>query len=189
MVMPRRRPLPWPDRIRGWLWPRSGWRRAGSYLVKRIHRLPGSPHSIAAGLACGVAVSFLPLIGLHLLGALALAWLLRGSLLAAAIGSLVGNPWTLPLMLASDYRLGTFMLGWPQLRLAGLSWEGVAEDFWLVFWPMLVGAVPLAVLTGLASYAVLRPLIGRVQERRRRRIARGPAIGDFDRQDVVEIHQ
>lgn len=176
MVMARRHPRPLLIRMRGWIWPHIGWRRAGRYMLKRLHRLPGTPHSIAAGLASGIAVSFAPLIGLHLLGALALCWLVRGNYLAGAIGSLVGNPWTLPFMFATDYRLGSYLLGRPSLGLhllAELSWSRLLDDLWLVLWPMLVGALPLAVLCGLASYAVLLPLVARIQERRRQRIARG----------------
>ena len=35
----------------------------GTYLVKRVTRLSGTPHSIAAGAACGVAISFTPFLG------------------------------------------------------------------------------------------------------------------------------
>lgn len=174
MVMPRRHPLPLLARIRGMVWPHSGWRRAGSYILHRLHRLPGTPHGIAAGLASGIGISFMPLIGLHLLGAFALSWLLRGNYLAAAIGSLIGNPWTLPFMLATDYRLGCYLLGQPAVRLdwfADLSWSGLLDNLWLVFWPMLVGGAPLAIISGLGSYLLLVPLVARIQQRRRRRIA------------------
>src|SRR3954466_14909248 len=59
-------------RLGGWLWPRAGWRRAGSYLLMRLRRLPGTPHAIAAGLATGVAGGLTPFLGLHLPLALAL---------------------------------------------------------------------------------------------------------------------
>jgi uncharacterized protein (DUF2062 family) len=175
MVLARRQPPSLPVRIRGWLWPHIGWRRAGRYLLHRLHRLPGTPHSIAAGLGAGIAMAFLPLIGLHTVGALALCWMVRGNYLAAVIGSLIGNPWTLPFMLASAYRLGCYLLGVPVLGLDSLaepSWRAIRHDLWLVFWPMLVGAIPLGVAGGLASYAVLLPLVARLQQHRRQRIGR-----------------
>jgi hypothetical protein len=176
MVMARRHPLPLLVRVRGWIWPHIGWRRAGRYVMRRLHRLPGTPHSIAAGAASGIAISFIPLIGFHLLGAFALCWLFRGNYLAGVIGSLVGNPWTLPFLFASDYRLGSYLLGRPSFGLhllAELSWSRLVDELWLIFWPMLIGAFPLAIVSGLASYFVLVPLVARVQERRRQRIARG----------------
>ena len=92
MILGRRDPLGLLKRLRGWLWPRTGWRRAGHYLVTRVKRMPGTPRGIAAGVATGVAVSLTPFVGLHLLLALGLAYLAGGNLLAAALGTLVGNP-------------------------------------------------------------------------------------------------
>src|SRR4051794_41561690 len=92
-------------RLRGWLWPRAGWRRAGRYLLARIKHLPGTPHAIAAGLATGAAVSLTPFLGLHVLLALGLARLTGSNLLAAGLGTLAGNPWALPLIWTATYRL------------------------------------------------------------------------------------
>ena len=69
------------------IWPRAGWRRTLIYLRHRIQRLPGTPYVIAGGLACGVAVSFTPFIGLHFILAAVLAWVLRTSIIASAIGA------------------------------------------------------------------------------------------------------
>src|SRR3954453_3887288 len=98
-------------RLRGWLWPRAGWRRAGRYLLMRIKRLPGTPHTIAAGLATGVAVSLTPFLGLHVLLALGLAWLTGSNMLAAGLGTPAGNPGPLPLIWTVTYRLGCLVLG------------------------------------------------------------------------------
>jgi uncharacterized protein (DUF2062 family) len=83
----------------------------GTYLVKRVTRLSGTPHSIAAGAACGVAMAFTPFVGFHLIGALLLSWLVRGNYIAAAVGTLLGNPWTFPLILVVTYQLGNVLLG------------------------------------------------------------------------------
>ena len=175
MVMARRQPLPFLARLRNLVWPQSGWRRAGRYLMMRLHRLPGTPHSIAMGLACGIAVSFLPLVGFHVVGALAITWLCRGNYLAAAIGTLAGNPWTLPLMFAGDYRLGSFIMGTPALDLHAGSLHSALDGLWHLFWPTIICSLPLAILSGVGSYFLFRPLIARVQQRRRRRIARRDA--------------
>ncbi|HMR30325.1 MAG TPA: DUF2062 domain-containing protein [Geminicoccaceae bacterium] len=171
MVMARREARPLLARLRNLVWPAIGWRRTGRYLMMRLHRLSGTPHSIALGLACGISVSFLPLVGFHILGALALCWLCRGNLVAAAIGTLAGNPWTLPLMFAGDYRLGSLLIGTPAVELGAGSLHSMLDGLWHLFWPTLVGSVPLAVLSALGSYSLSRPLIARVQQRRRRRIA------------------
>ena len=86
----RRIPHGWYRRIRDFFWPRSGWRRSSTYVAHRIGRLPGTSYSIAAGFACGAAVSFTPLIGFHFALAALLALLVRGNLLASALGTAVG---------------------------------------------------------------------------------------------------
>ena len=113
MILGRRLPQSIGQRLRGWLWPQNGWRRAGRYLLWRIRRMPGTPHAVAAGFAAGAAMSMTPFLGGHLLLAFGLAYLTGGNLLAAALGTLVGNPWVLPLILAIAYRLGCLALGQP----------------------------------------------------------------------------
>ena len=83
----RRTPLTILSQIRSVVWPERGFRRLFSYLFQRVVRLPGTSGSIAIGVASGVAASFLPFIGLHFLIAALLALLLRGNVLASAIGT------------------------------------------------------------------------------------------------------
>ena len=99
------------QRFRVHLWPRRSFGRSGQYFWKRILRLRATPHAIAAGVAAGVFAAFLPFLGLHILIAAALAWLLRGNMLAAALGTAaVGNPLTFPLIWAATYAGGRFLL-------------------------------------------------------------------------------
>jgi len=161
--------------LAGWLWPRAGWRRAGSYLLMRLKRLPGTPHAIAAGLATGVAVGLTPFLGLHLPLALALAWLTGGNLLAAGLGTLVSNPWTLPLIWASTYRLGCLLLGRAPHGLhllADLRPKALLGEVGLLLWPMTVGAAPLAAAAWAATYLLTVRAVAAVREERRRRLER-----------------
>ena len=107
----RRKNMTILQRSREFVWPRMGWLRAGTYIRHRVARLPGSPYSIAAGLACGAAVSFTPFIGLHFVLAALIAWLIGGNLIASAIGTVVGNPWTFPFVWWGTLRLGELILG------------------------------------------------------------------------------
>jgi uncharacterized protein (DUF2062 family) len=144
----------------------------GTYLVRRATRLAGTPHSIAAGAACGVAISFTPLIGLHLLGAFLLCLLVRGNYLAAAAGTLVGNPWTFPFIWVATYQLGHALMGSPPAQLEPVQHWDLATfvvKVEAVFWPMLVGSLPVAVLAGLATYFPLVRMVAAYQQARARR--------------------
>jgi uncharacterized protein (DUF2062 family) len=169
-VFRRRHPIPLWRRLRGWLWPQIGWRRLGIYLVKRITRLPGTPHSNAAGFACGTAISVTPFIGLHTLLSVLLSFVVRGNYLAAMAGTLVGNPWTFPVIWLATYQVGHYLLGSTPSRAAP---EPELTNRWheirALIWPMTVGGVPLGALAGLAIYFPLVRLVAAYQEARRRR--------------------
>ena len=67
---------------RNFLWPRIGWNRSTKYVIHRVSRLRGTPYALAAGFACGAAISFTPFVGLHFLLSAALAWLIRANIIA-----------------------------------------------------------------------------------------------------------
>ena len=72
--------------------------RSIKFLKYKIFRIRDLPESIAIGLAWGAAVSFTPLLGFHILICFLGTFLMRGNLLAAAAGTIVGNPWTFPII-------------------------------------------------------------------------------------------
>ncbi len=79
----------------------------------RLARIPGTPYAIAAGFACGAAVSFTPFLGLHFLLAAILAWIIGANIFTSAMGTAIGNPWTFPAILPATYYLGCWLLGMP----------------------------------------------------------------------------
>jgi len=185
----RRDQLSWPVRIRDFMWPRIGWGRTVTYYWHRLKRIPGTPSSIAAGFACGLAASMTPAVGTHTLVAMALAYSMRGSLIASVIGTLVINPWTAPPVWFSTYYTGAVILGWDEYGHAGVSdfidmFVGLSQavvqvDVGLfitkvtpIFWPMMVGSLPVAVVVGFGSYFALEPVLRRLQERRAQKMAK-----------------
>ncbi len=99
----------WGNKVLPLLWPKRGFGRVWRFIMLKLSRLRATPHAIALGFAAGAAVSFTPLIGLHILLAIAIAFAFRGSLLAAALGTLVGNPATFPAIFALSYGVGTLI--------------------------------------------------------------------------------
>jgi uncharacterized protein (DUF2062 family) len=168
----RRHPLPIHQRAGGWLWPRIGWRRSGAYVAHRLRRLPGTPYRIAAGFASGAAVSFTPFIGLHFVLAALLALVVRGNLLAAAIGTVVGNPWTFPLIWLWTYTLGSWIMGDSGLTVLpeNLSFHHFVDRPLEVFLPMVVGGIPTAVIAWFVFFWPLQSTVAEYQKARRRRL-------------------
>jgi uncharacterized protein len=96
MVFKRRKKLSYGRWIAEAFYPRSGWKRAASYIWHRLRRLPDTPHKIARGVGIGVFISFTPFFGFHFVAAVLLSLLIRGNALAALLATFFGNPITCP---------------------------------------------------------------------------------------------
>ena len=177
-------------------WPRGGWRRASSYIMHRLRRLPDSPERIARGRFAGVFVSFTPLFGLHFLAAAAIALMYRGNILAALLATFVGNPITFPIFATMSLETGYWLLGADhRLPLAAVMpafgdasaqfsrnlirllhgeqtfWGPLQLFFNKVYLPYLVGAIIPGTIVGLMFQYASLPLIRAYQRLRNRKTA------------------
>ena len=196
MIFKRReRPSPY-TRVREVLAPRKGWWRGFEYVNKRMRRLPDSPHRIALGFACGTFASFTPFFGFHFILAAIIAWLVRGNIVAALLGTAVGNPLTFPLISATALWFGGWLM---RLGHRGDDFESITHDFaeglnaiwgmvknWFgygpstlhglseffhgIFLPYLIGGIVPGVAAAVVSYFIIGPLVAAYQERRRRKL-------------------
>jgi uncharacterized protein len=173
MIFKRRDKPPFWDRLRETMYPRKGFWRGMDYIRKRLHRLPDSPHRIALGFACGAFASFTPFFGFHIVLAAALGLLVRGNILAAVFGTIVGNPISFPFIAAASLETGWWILD--------TSGDSAGSDFsvgWLlenieqIFLPYLVGGILPGLLAGVISYWTIGPIVEAYQNRRRRRLAK-----------------
>ncbi|MFO6465507.1 DUF2062 domain-containing protein [Jannaschia sp. KMU-145] len=187
------------DRLPVWqtvlhaLWPRGGWKRAALYVKHRLRRLPDTPRKISRGIMAGVFTTFTPFYGLHFVVAALVAFLLRGNVMAALLGTFFGNPLTYVPIGVVSLNLGHWMLGteirgevdenifgkfvragedffwnaWYALRGIPVDWTAT-QIFWNdIFFPWLVGGLIPGIFTGIAAYTVSLPLIEAYQRRRR----------------------
>ena len=152
----RRVPLSFVGKVKELLWPRKGFSRLYSYLVQRVLRMPGSAYSLACGFACGVAVSFTPLLGFHLLLALGLAYFIRGNMATALLGTLFGNPWTFPLIFVLLQAIGEGLIQYFGLTSLWAKPEAgdVYGQFLEYFIPMALGGVLMFILSWLVSFTI-----------------------------------
>jgi uncharacterized protein (DUF2062 family) len=174
MIFKRRAALGVMGRVKSWVAPAKGWRRGFAYIGRRVQRLPDTPHRIALGFACGVMASFTPLFGLHFVVAALLALLVRGNVLASALGTFLGNPITFPFIAGAALGCGALITGESE-HLRAFTPAMVFDDFELflkaVFLPYLIGGVGPGLLTSSAIYALVRPVIAAYQTRRRSKLA------------------
>ena len=177
MLFRRRKKPSWPERLREFFWPRKGVTRPARYLAKRILRLSASPHAVAAGVAAGTFSAFTPLLGFHVILALALAYLMAGNLLAAALATTMANPLTIPLIAIATFRLGEGVLGIRSGEAVSasdlfhmLEHLELSELWQPVLKPMLVGAGLLGAVAAALAYCVTRFAVRSFKARRHARL-------------------
>lgn len=173
-VFRRRIPHTRVRQLRELVWPSSGWHRSTRYLGHRVRRLPDTPYRIAAGVACGAAMSMTPFVGLHFVLSAMLAWGLRGNILASAFGTVVGNPWTFPLIFWWTYEVGNMMMGkFGAAELPGeLTFSFLLNHPWRVFVPMLIGALPTGLVVWGVTFGLVHVAVAGYRKARRHRLER-----------------
>lgn len=158
------------------IWVRlARWSR---YTYLRVVRIKAPAESIALGLALGVFAGALPFLSLQMAIAVALALLLRGNVIAAALGTWWSNPFNWALIFPLLYMLGKVFVPMdvehlsihefihlPLLDLLQRSWK------WLLITSLggFIAGIPLAVVT---YFATLRAVLIYHDRRARRRLER-----------------
>ena len=155
-------------------------------IVVRLKRLGGTPYSIAAGFACGVAISFTPFIGFHLILAAITAWIIRGNVVSSAIGTLIGNPWTFPFIWIAVLMTGNCFLGHADaasdvdflhiFAAAGkaimtLNFRNFGRDIWPIVFPMMIGCIPFYIASWFISYKLIKSAMEKIARRRMQRVS------------------
>ncbi len=166
------------------VYPRGGFRRATQYVMHRMRRLPDDPRRVARGFAAGVFISFTPFFGLHFIGAALIAWAMRGNILAALLGTFVGNPVTTPIIAITSVGLGHWMLGggrdfdlteigaafgdagtelWDNFRALftaeTVHWNEMGSFMHEVYIPYLIGGIVPGLIVSALFYALCVPLV------------------------------
>ena len=171
MLFKRRDSESMAERLRVHLWPRRSWARSSRYIAYRLRRLKATPHAIALGFAVGAFWAVTPFFGVHVALAVAIAWVLGGSMVAAILGTFLGNPLTYPLFWYTTYEMGTLMLGSDAERpgdLPATLADGSVAQLWPIIKPMSLGAIPIGIAVAVLCYFVVKPIVEAYQERRRR---------------------
>lgn len=138
-------------------------------------------HRIALSWAVGVSIGFSPILGLHTVLAVLLAFLLRLNKLDVLLGTQVINPWTLPAYWPAATTLGGIILGQPSHAFASYL---IPKDvfkaafalhrggwLWQLMVGWFVGASVFAVVAGASTYFGLRWLLS---SHRRHALAKPP---------------
>jgi uncharacterized protein len=187
----RRKPRGWWSWFRQFVYPDGGFRRNTRYMVHRMRRLPDEPHRVARGVFAGSLIGFLPLPGVQFIAAAGLAWVMRGNVLAALLGTFNSNPVTTPFFAVAAIALGHWMLGIQtplSAEAIGSAFANAGRDLWHnfvsiftddvarwhglerfwdeVYLPYFIGALGPGVILSLAFYYLTIPVVQAYQKAR-----------------------
>jgi len=133
--------------------------------VKKLH---GSPHYVALGLAIGVFVSATPTIPFQTAIALSMAFILGGSWIAAAAGTWVSNPATMPFLYLESYKTGSYLFGISNTcEKTCQSMSELLKQGLNVAFATITGGVILGVPGGIAAYLITRIIIINIKSRKK----------------------
>lgn len=155
------------------------WRAVRLGYLKMI-REPMPPHNIAIGLAVGVFAGFLPIIPFQTIVALVFAWPVRGSKIAAALGTWVSNPlnWVPFYMMLYYVGKAVSPFSVPPFNPSLLEFKVMIQQGWQWLAVMCVGGVVLGIPASIISYVLcLRAVkVYRARKAARRAAAKAEAV-------------
>ncbi|MBW2276930.1 MAG: DUF2062 domain-containing protein [Deltaproteobacteria bacterium] len=157
--------------------------RRGWVTVYRLAREKDPPERVALGLALGIFVGFLPIMGIQMAVVSIIALPLRGNLKAAIAGVWISNPITFIPLYYANYRFG--LLFWPEKgaskeafvaaleAAADFSWSAIWDSLTALFnmgtdimFPLWIGSCITAVVFGVPTYFATKRLVIKYRQRR-----------------------
>jgi hypothetical protein len=147
-------------------------RRTLRYWWLKLRRLQGDPRKLALGMALGIFIGVTPTIPFHTVLALALAPLLRVSVVTAVMGVWLCNPLIQPAIYLASYAVGRRLLFRGDALQLPEIWDlsSVLDLLWRGGLALQVGGVLLAIPPAVASYFLTLWVIRSYRRQRLRRV-------------------
>ncbi|MCX4192977.1 DUF2062 domain-containing protein [Methylophaga sp. OBS1] len=112
--------------------------------------------SVAGGMALGLFVGFMPVLGQMFIAAALAIWL-RVNLPVASMAVWVTNPFTFAPIFFYSYKLGAWILEVPMGQYAfSPTWEWFSYEFLKIWQPLLLGCTILGLLAALVGVLFVR---------------------------------
>lgn len=126
---------------------------------------------VAKGLAIGIFIGTIPVVGVHTISAILVASILRYNRLAAAIGTYIPtNPWSTIPLFAFEYYVGRLILGILGIKFAYTNLSFSLKDpskllklGKAIYIPMLVGGIFLAFIFAILGYYIFIHILKKVK--------------------------
>ncbi|MCX7846128.1 MAG: DUF2062 domain-containing protein [Dictyoglomaceae bacterium] len=143
---------------------KRNFKRFFRLIYLKIIRINDSPEKIAKSFAVGVFIGIFPTFGIGGVLALILAKILKLNYLASVLGTFIMNYFTSPIFWSLSYFLGSLILeGKINFKFIG---EREVKYFALNY---IVGNIIIAILVSFLSYFIIKEIIVKYKEKKKRR--------------------
>jgi len=127
--------------------------------LRQVIGIKDSPRKIALSFGIGVFLGMSPLLGLHTILGIVLAWGLRLNKFVTIVGVYVTNPWTIVPIYTFATWLGARLLGMDHI-LPEIDWHNIGipeliRDLEPILPPFIVGTIFLGLTGGLLGYVII----------------------------------
>jgi len=123
-------------------------RHVKNFDFNKVLRIEDTPERIALSFGIGVFIGFLPLLWFHILLIIPIIVLFRVNKFAIILGTFIIHPFSLYLMTPTSFKLGTRVLGNPDLVLS-------FSTIHLAYWPLFVGSVTFGIISAAVAYVAV----------------------------------
>lgn len=133
--------------------------------IRQILSLNEPPARTAWAFALGVFIGMSPLLGIHTLLGVLLAWRLRLNKLVTLAGVYITNPWTIVPIYTFGTWIGVKMLGMDHL-FTPIDWSHVTfmsilNEFRPLIMPFIIGNTALGLVSAAIGYVVILKAVKR----------------------------
>jgi uncharacterized protein (DUF2062 family) len=160
---------------------RSALRRVWTRFY-RLLREKDPPHRIALGLALGIFIGMLPIMGIQMAVVAVCALPFRANIKAGVVGVWISNPITFIPLYYGNYRFGLLFLSSGETDQAAFSsaldaanrwdWGDIGGSLWRMFdfgaeilEPLWLGSAILGVLLAVPTYFITRKVVTKGRDR------------------------
>jgi uncharacterized protein (DUF2062 family) len=140
------------------------------HWAKRTKALNGEPRYVAMGMAVGIFVSATPTIPFQTIIAVALAFIMRGSKAAAALGVWLSNPITFPVFYLASYKIGAFLFGIStDPAIAGHTAPDLLKLGFDISLAAITGGIVIGIILAIGAYIITFQIVHKIRSSEKRR--------------------
>lgn len=127
--------------------------------LRQVLSVHEPPHRVAAAFAMGIFIGMSPLLGVHTILGIILAWQLRLNKLVTLIGVYVTNPWTIVPIYTFSTWLGTKIIGVshiiPPMDWSHMTFTLLINEFKHLLMPFVVGSTVMGIVSAILGYILI----------------------------------